>query len=162
MYVSGNLGLSSVPDMDLNVIGFPTFGTVSLDLGYKIGGALGYIFGAIRAEGEISYVSNGADEGTFVFAPGTGPVDGDISTLNFLVNIYYDFNIENSSLVPYVGLGSGFAIINADITAPNISSLALIDKTILVRCAGLSLEGSSPSFLASLIISCSNNCGVIL
>jgi len=60
------------------------------------------------------------------------PVDEDVSALSFLVNVYYDFHIANSYLVPYVGLGSGFSVINADITAPNVSSLALIDDSAAV------------------------------
>jgi opacity protein-like surface antigen len=127
MYVSGNLGLSLVSDLDLNVTGFPTFATTSLDPGFRIGGALGYDFGAFRAEGEIAYFLNDMDEGTSVFLPASSPADGDVSVLSFMANGYYDFHISNSSLVPYVGVGLGFANIDVDVTHPSISSLALAD-----------------------------------
>lgn len=132
MYVSGNVGLSLVPDLDTNVIGFSTFGTTSLDPGFIISGALGYDFGSFRAEGEIAYRSNDTDEGTFTFAPGTGPVDGDVSALSFMANGYYDFHLANSPMAPYLGVGVGFANIDADVTVPNFSPQAIIDDNATV------------------------------
>ena len=132
MYVSGNVGLSLVPDLDINVVGFPTFATVGLDLGFKVGGALGYDYGNFRAEGEISYFLNDTDEGTSVFLPVSSPADGDVSVSSFMINGYYDFHSENSPLVPYVGVGLGIANIDADITQPSVSPLALVDDNATV------------------------------
>jgi len=128
MYFSGNLGLSLVPELDQNIVGFPTFSSLNLDPGFVFGGALGYDFGAFRAEGEIAYRTNDTDDGTTV-GFGTGPVDGDISAISFMANGYYDIHSANSPLVPYVGVGLGFAIIDADITAPNISPLPIVDDS---------------------------------
>jgi len=54
MYVSGNLGLSLASDTDLSTAGFPDFIEISFDPGLTIGGALGYDYGNVRAEGEIA------------------------------------------------------------------------------------------------------------
>jgi len=131
MYVSGNLGLSLVPDLDQEIIGFGMVSDVSLDLGFRIGGVLGYNFGAFRAEGEIAYRTNDTDDGNIV-GLGPGPVEGDISALSFMVNGYYDFHSANSPLVPYLGVGLGFASIDADITAPFLTPLPLIDDSATV------------------------------
>ena len=119
MYVSGNLGLSIADDTDLSVFGIE-FATISFDPGFTIGGAIGYDYGNIRVEGEIAYHFWDMDEGTVgPIAPGcpcTGPIDGDASALSFMLNGYYDFQITNSSLAPYLGGGIGGANINGDIT----------------------------------------------
>jgi len=130
MYVSGNVGLVLVPDLDQEIISIPV-SEVSLDLGFGVGGALGYDFGAFRAEGEIAYRLNDTDDGN-VIGFGPGPVDGDISALSFMANGYYDIPVANSPLVPYVGVGVGVASIDADITAPLLSSLALVDDSATV------------------------------
>ncbi len=137
MYVSGNVGLSLVPEVDLNIVGFPTFASVNLDAGFIIGGALGYNFGAFRAEGEISYRTNDTDDGTTVFLPGAVPVGGDISALSFMVNGFYDLHSPNSPLVPYLGVGLGFANIAADVTAPSLSPLAIVDDNATVAAIQL-------------------------
>jgi len=132
MYVSGNVGLSLVPELDQNIVGFPTFASVNLDPGFIIGGALGYNLGDFRFEGEISYRTNDTDDGTTVFLPSTAPVDGDISALSFMVNGFYDFHSPNFPLVPYLGVGLGIANIDADITIPSLSPLAVVDDSATV------------------------------
>ena len=115
MYVSGNLGLSLLSDSD-NEYPSPCVGCdfeVSHDLGFNIGGAIGYDFGNIRAEGEIAYHRNDIDEVKFIGVPAI-PVDGSVSALSFMVNGYYDIPIANSPLVPYLGGGIGVANISAD------------------------------------------------
>ncbi len=132
MYFSGNLGVSLLSDSDINRPGaFAFTGEVTYDPGFRVGGALGYDFGSFRAEGEIAYRSNDTDEGA-IFGVCCGPVDGDVSALSFMANGYYDFHMASSPLVPYLGLGVGFANVTADITAPTISSLALIDDSDIV------------------------------
>jgi OmpA-OmpF porin, OOP family len=118
MYVSGNAGLSMASDSDLSVLGFD-IGEISFDPGFNVAGALGYDYGSIRAEFEIAYRAWDMDEFTIPLAippcPCTGPVDGDASALSFMVNGYYDFQITNSSLAPYLGGGIGGANVNADL-----------------------------------------------
>jgi len=88
MYFSGNVGVSLLSDTDWNIpISFLT-GEESYDLGFRIGGALGYDFGAFRVEGEIAYRTNDADEGTTVTL-GTfvtsGPVAGAVTALSIFI-----------------------------------------------------------------------------
>jgi opacity protein-like surface antigen len=130
MYVSGNLGLVLVPDIDIDISGFGPVATGEFDRGFGISGAVGYDFGAIRAEGEISYRTNNGDIGTIV-GLGAGPIGGDISALSFMVNGYYDIHSANSPLVPYVGVGLGVASIDADISAPLLAPFPQIvdDRT---------------------------------
>ena len=117
MYVSGNLGLSIASDSDISVSGVDV-AEISFDPGLVIGGALGYDYGNIRAEGEIAYHFWDMDEITFgplfLGCPCTGPIDGDASALSFMLNGYYDFPVANSSLAPYLGGGIGVANITVD------------------------------------------------
>jgi len=129
MYVSGNLGFSLLSDSTASIPGIVT-AQVSFDLGFRVGGALGYDFGAYRVEGEIAYRLNDTDAGTV--SGGPGPVFGEVSATSFMANGYYDFPLANAPWVPYLGFGVGFANIDADITAPLLSPLALIDDSAIV------------------------------
>jgi len=129
MYFSGNFGFSELSDSNASIPGIFT-SEVDFDLGFRVGGALGYDFGAYRVEGEIAYRLNDTDVGT-ASGFGTGPVTGEVSAISFMANGYYDFLMQNSPLVPYLGLGVGFANVDADFTAPN-SPLTLIDDSAIV------------------------------
>jgi opacity protein-like surface antigen len=119
MYVSGNLGLTMLSDSDLSEGSIN--GEISFDPGIVIGGALGYDYGNIRAEGEITYRMSDMDEATigfdpvfFPLCPCTGSIDGDVSALSFMANGYYDFPVANSSVAPYLGGGIGVANVSYD------------------------------------------------
>jgi len=116
MYVSGIAGLSLVPKLDQEISGARVFET-DFDPGIKIAGALGYDFGAFRAEVEIGYLTNEVNDGVAI-GSGSGPVEGDVSVLSFMVNGYYDFHKPNILFVPYLGVGIGGASIDALIIAP--------------------------------------------
>jgi len=116
MYVSGNVGLSIIPELDQEIAG-TLVTTADFDVGFRISGVVGYDFGAFRVEGEIGYRTNDADDGTIV-GLGPGPINGDISTLSFMVNGYFDYHSAFPSLLHYVGVGLGVASIDADISNP--------------------------------------------
>ena len=141
-YFSGNVGLSLLADSDTTLPGIFN-AEVTFDPGVRVSGALGYDFGKFRAEGEISYRLNDTDEGTIGGIPGSGPVNGDVAALSVMANGYYDIEMGNS-LTPYIGVGIGFANLWADITAPNVSTLQLIDDSAIVFAyqfiAGLSFN----------------------
>jgi len=121
MYVAGNLGISLLSDADVEQSGFPTV-EASFDLGFNIGGAIGYDYGNIRAEGEITYRRNDIDEISvlgFIF-----PAGGDVSSLGFMVNGYYDFHSANSPVAPYLGVGIGLANVMVD---ASIGGIPLLD-----------------------------------
>jgi opacity protein-like surface antigen len=113
MYVSGNLGVSILSDADNEALGIVI--ESSYDPGFNIGGAIGYNYGSVRAEGEIIYRRNDADE-LSVFGL-SAPADGEVSAISFMVNGYYDFHSANSSMVPYLGGGLGAASVDLDISA---------------------------------------------
>jgi len=121
MYFSGNFGISSLSDVVVELPGFPTIKT-SFDLGFNIGGAIGYDYGNIRAEGEITYHTNDIDE--FSVLGFTVPGEGEVSALSFMVNGYYDFHSANSPVVPYLGVGIGVA--NGMVDA-SVAGISLID-----------------------------------
>jgi opacity protein-like surface antigen len=86
-------------------------GETEFDVGYLVNGGIGYKFGNIRAEGVIQYQDNDID--TMSFFGVDIPVDGDISSLAFMVNGYYDFDM-GSPFVPFITGGIGWAQVEAN------------------------------------------------
>ena len=74
------------------------------DPGYAILGQVGYGFGKVRLEGEIGWRQNEISK--FSDSLGEHPVDGNISALSVMGNVYYDF-VNDSKWTPYVGVGIG-------------------------------------------------------
>lgn len=115
-YVSGYAGLTILPDIDAT----SAFGTSTIesDPGFGIGVAGGYKFNfGLRAEAEVSLRGNNADNVDGVSA------DGPIAALAVMGNLWYDIN-TNTSLIPYIGGGVGFARLGADI---DLLSVKLVD-----------------------------------
>ncbi len=115
MYFSGSAGVSITNDLD-----FPGI-NISFDPGFNVGGALGYDFGQFRAEGEIRYSSVDIDEVNGI----PSSISADLSALTFMANGYYDHEIRNSSLAPYLGLGLGFA--DSELTVAGFGSSSETD-----------------------------------
>lgn len=94
-------------------------GELETDGGFGITGALGYAYGnGLRVEVEIGYRQNDLDRisvGGFG-TTATGPVNGEISALSGMANVYYDYPI-NGGLIPYIGGGIGAASVDIDSTA---------------------------------------------
>jgi len=87
-------------------------GDMEYDTGYTIGGAVGYMKEKFRLEGELSYQANDMDK---VVGPGgSEPVNGDVSALTLLFNLYYDFKTRGS-WTPYITAGFGSSKVDADI-----------------------------------------------
>ncbi|MCF4164242.1 OmpA family protein [Zavarzinia compransoris] len=77
------------------------------DDGWAAGGAMGYDFGRIRVEAEVSYRENEASR-----IQGANAT-GDLSALALMLNALYD--LENSSrFTPYIGAGIGAAWVYTD------------------------------------------------
>lgn len=110
MYFSGSAGLSITDDLD-----FPGI-NISFSPGFNVGGALGYDFGQFRAEGEIRYSSVDVDEVNGI----PSPISADLSALTFMANGYYDIEMANSPLTPYIGAGLG--LVSSEISAGASSS----------------------------------------
>ncbi len=70
-------------------------------------------------EGEIGYRSFDLDEITPA-PPFT--VEGDVTVLTFMANGYYDIDMGNSPVTPYVGLGLGVSDAESEITAVGLGT----------------------------------------
>ena len=88
------------------------FITAEAENGYRVGGAVGYIFNRyLRGEVELSYTRNSLDTldaVTFAFPAGTGPLPakGSATTLSGMVNGYASLPLDR--LRPYIGAGIGY------------------------------------------------------
>ena len=76
-------------------------------------GALGISNQTGRVEAELGYRKNDFDELKGV-GLGKADIDGDISSLSLMGNIYYDFSTEGG-FYPVIGVGFGAAKIEADL-----------------------------------------------
>ncbi|MDR6287503.1 MULTISPECIES: OmpA family protein [Inquilinus] len=87
---------------------------------YNVGPAgdiyLGYDWGSIRADAEVSLRNNDIDKGTF--NNGVTFKNGNVRTIGIMANAYYDFDF-GSPFVPYIGGGVGVALINAELKRGN-------------------------------------------
>jgi opacity protein-like surface antigen len=114
-YGSINAGVAIMPDsdIDVNIVGEGSYsGNLEYDTGFIIGGAIGYKIDQFRIEGAVGYQNNDIDK---ISAYGESEsLDGDISTLAFLLNGYLDFPTEGP-LTPYITAGVGYANVEADI-----------------------------------------------
>lgn len=125
-YVSGNAGVTALSDSDVTdtAAGGSFTGETSFDTGFGFTGAVGHAFGNVRIEGEISYRQNDLDDlsvtsltlagTTLSGALGTFPLEGDISSLGFMANGWYDFS-TGTNWVPFVGAGLGIANLSLEI-----------------------------------------------
>lgn len=113
-YVSGNLGLAIPSDSDITDSTLPgiTF-DVESDMGLALGAAAGYDFGNnIRVEGEVAYQKNDLDKVSLPLGIDVG-LTGNISSLAFLLNGYYDF-ANDSAFTPFISAGLGVARVDAN------------------------------------------------
>jgi len=115
-YVQGNLGANFIvqDDIDVSIDGLGEFsGSYDADTGYAIGGALGKYFGnGFRSDIELTYRSNDISD---VEAEGEDlDTDGEITSTGIFLNGYYDFAVENSAFVPYIGAGLGYVNVDAE------------------------------------------------
>ncbi|MCZ6849920.1 MAG: outer membrane beta-barrel protein, partial [Alphaproteobacteria bacterium] len=106
LYVSAVLGANWANDSDVS--GLASSGDIEWDTGWVGAVAVGYGFGnGLRLEGELSHRRNDADE-----LSGTS-LSGKAAVAGFMANVLYDFNVSRR-IVPYIGVGAGFAIVHAD------------------------------------------------
>jgi opacity protein-like surface antigen len=124
-YVSGNIGAVQVMDADITETGpgYSVDGEFEFDTGFGINGAVGYGFGNVRLEGEVSYRQADFDKvgidnltvGSLKFTSlGSLDVDGDASSLGLMGNVWYDFD-TGSKWLPFIGGGIGVARVDSDI-----------------------------------------------
>ena len=100
------------------------------EIGYDVGGNIGYDFGMFRAEFEVAYKNNNLDQTSFeqvipaipistgfnvggVRSPALGvnstAADGNARVLSFMANGLFDFGGKDNDIGAYVGGGAGIA-----------------------------------------------------
>jgi opacity protein-like surface antigen len=104
-YLAVHLGPSFFKDV-------PTFDS---KIQLNAGGAFGYRFGPIRAEGELAYHHNDIEdfEEPSSAAAGQALADGEVSAWSLMGNVYYDFR-NRSPVTPFIGAGAGAVEISRD------------------------------------------------
>lgn len=80
----------------------------SFDVGFGALGAVGYDWGDLRSEFELSYRRSELDG-----ISGFANTDGHLSNLGVMVNALYDFDTA-SAVTPYIGAGVGLAHLGTD------------------------------------------------
>ena len=90
-------------------------GHSAFESGYGFGGAFGYKSPDWRVELEATYRRNGLEKIEWdVFGKdGTFDTDGDISSLAFLINAFWDIPV-GPAVIPYLGAGIGLAYVDFD------------------------------------------------
>ncbi|GAB4531944.1 MAG: outer membrane beta-barrel protein [Amphiplicatus sp.] len=109
----GGVGFGVDHDFEGEVLDSPVgSGELDTELGYDVGGALGYRFADFfSVEGEIAYRSNDIDGGVIAGAPFSA--DGDLNALSFMANGVFSAP-GRYGFTPYVGAGAGAARIGGD------------------------------------------------
>ncbi len=105
----------SAPVTPITAVSFET----EFDAGFLVGGVVGYSFNKVfRVEAEVSYRDNDLDEGTALGI--SAPIEGDITALAGMANVYFDFR-PGKSWRPYFGGGIGVA--NLDLEFDSIAGI---------------------------------------
>lgn len=98
LYAGGHFGITGGGGEDIDF-------AVDMQLagGFMLSGFFGKEFGNGRVEGEIAYRENDMDN------YGGFPIAGEMSSLAFMANGYYDFGAKSWAFRPYLGIGVGAA-----------------------------------------------------
>ncbi len=132
-YVGAEAGANLVQNQLFDITRPGAAGTVVNDgirvrheIGYDVGGNIGYDFGLFRAEFEVAYKDNNLDvvtieqaipairlsQGNIAVPPigvNTNAADGNARVLSFMANGLFDFGGEDRSVGGYIGGGAGIA-----------------------------------------------------
>jgi OmpA-OmpF porin, OOP family len=101
---------------------------VDYDWGGAVLGTVGYHYGnGLRSELELGYRENDLDE------IANGAATGDVSAASAMLNVLYDFDISDTAIDTYVGIGGGAVRLDYEDAAPTGGSR--IDDTDTVPAA---------------------------
>lgn len=129
LYIKGGAGWNHVEDTDVGA-GLDA----EFDEGYNLTGAVGYDYGDLRSEIEITYRDNDLDSVT-----GLADASGEVNSTAFMLNGYYDIPM-GSVVTPYVGAGVGVAHVNAEDFTAGGASIADEDDTVFAYQAMAGVE----------------------
>ena len=134
-YLSVAGGANHIHDDKVRGTGFNQ--EIEYDLGYAAQGAIGYQYdNGLRTEVEAGYRTNDVD------TIAAGRATGDANVYSAMVNVLYDFDISDTGLDTYVGVGAGVAHIDYDTVSPAGGSIVDDSDTTpaLQGMAGVSYE----------------------
>jgi outer membrane protein OmpA-like peptidoglycan-associated protein len=92
----------------------------NMDIGYAVGGMMGYDFVGPRIELEGVFRSNNG-RGTANFGNVFSNTSGRIEQLSVMANLLYDF-LPGATITPYIGAGAGIAFADATINGCSLCS----------------------------------------
>ena len=104
-------------------------GNYNMDLGYAVGGVVGYDFVGPRLELEGVFRSNNGT-GTANFGNVFSNTSGRIEQLGVMANLLYDF-APGATITPYIGAGAGIAFADRSINGCNMCSTQFAYQAIL-------------------------------
>lgn len=125
MYVAAKGGLLVMSDSGItDSAGIEYEG--DFDPGFTVAGSVGSrINKNLRIEPEVAYQESDIDK---VSSSGVGvSVGGDVTSLSFLVNLYYDF-VNKGPYTPFLGAGIGFSRISASRITVDVAPSLYSDK----------------------------------
>jgi len=96
--LSGGVGLLNNSKVDGND------DAIRYDTGYLINGAIGLKNEAVRLEAEVGYHQNSVDSSDYSVVRGAH-----VSMWSYMANGYYDIDMDNAGLSPYIMVGLGVA-----------------------------------------------------
>lgn len=123
-YFSAFIGPSFLKNATFYDPGVPVTVDTEFKTGLTVGIALGYNLGTFRLEGEAGYRTHSIDK-----------FEGDIKTLSYLVNGFYDIN-TTTAFTPYIGGGAGIAKIDVKDVSMDGVSVDKADDTVLAYQLG--------------------------
>jgi opacity protein-like surface antigen len=113
-YLTGFLGVSMPNDSGIFTATSSGFAdeTIGFDAGINTGAALGYDFGYMRMEGELSYKHNSLSSISDNSNPANSyrNIDGSVSVLATMFNAFFTLR-NDSPITPYIGGGLGAATV---------------------------------------------------
>lgn len=115
-YIGGFVGVTVPEKTDATSYGGGSVfnDRISFEPGVNVGGVMGYDFGGVRFEGEVSYKDIQFDTITDQSSR-YNVVDGSIDTTAFMANVFLDLH-NQTPITPYIGGGVGFAALHLDDT----------------------------------------------
>lgn len=127
LYVSLHAGVTAFETAHASFVGgIGGPADVTTDLGYRFGGAVGFLANSNLAfEGELSYAGVSLDEATT--GGGTSAVDGDASALTLMANAVV--GADMGGWRPYVGVGVGGANLALDVPAGEFGADEVADNS---------------------------------
>lgn len=116
-YVSASGGLSVFHDNDAEIAGVASNASVSYKTGYGFNAAAGYRMNDFRLEAEFGYKKADLKNITHPLITGTF-INSDQTVMSYMLNGYYDINLDVPSFTPFVGAGLG--LLNGEVNLNGI------------------------------------------